>query len=52
MQTYRVVVPAGIGDFSWMWNKFSTVKDAQWEIYSPDTFPQRTKEFVDVLFNA
>ena len=52
MQTYKVVVPAGIGDFSWMWNKFSTVKDAKWEVYSPDSYPQRTKTFCDLLINA
>ena len=52
MKTYKAVVPAGIGDVSWMWNKFSTVKDATWEIYSPDSYPQRTKQFCDLLANA
>ena len=25
--TYRILVPAGIGDFSWLWNKLSTTPD-------------------------
>jgi ADP-heptose:LPS heptosyltransferase len=49
---YRVVVPSGIGDFSWMWNKLSTIKDATWEIYVPDSYPQRTKQYIDLLPNA
>ena len=52
MKTYKVVVPAGIGDFSWMWNKFSTIKDSKFEVYSPNSYPQRTKDYCDLLINA
>ena len=52
MKTFKIVVPAGIGDFSWLWSKFSTISDAKWEVYVPDSYPQRTKQFVDLLPNA
>lgn len=52
MKTYKIVVPAGIGDVSWLWSKLSTIDDAQFEIFSPNTYPQRTKVFCDTLAKA
>ncbi len=52
MRKLRVAVPAGIGDFSWIWSKLSTIKDAMWEFFPPDAFPYRTKQYVDLLPNC
>lgn len=52
MRKIKLAVPAGIGDFSWIWVKLSTIKDVEWEVYSPDCYPQRTKEFCDLLENV
>ena len=49
MKTYKIAVPAGIGDVSWIWSKLSTIKDARFEIYTPDTYPQRTFGWMDLL---
>jgi hypothetical protein len=52
MKKYRVAVPAGIGDFSWLWSKLSTIPDATWEFYPPDTFPERTSAYISLLPNC
>ena len=46
---YNVAVPAGIGDVSWIWSKLSTIKDATFTIYTPDTWPQRTFDWLKLL---
>jgi len=49
---YRVAVPAGIGDFSWIWSKLSTIPDTTWDFYPPDTFPERTSGYINLLPNC
>lgn len=48
----KIAVPAGIGDFSWIWSKLSTIPDTQWEIFVPDAYPYRTTRYINLLPNA
>lgn len=48
MGNLKLAVPAGIGDVSWIWSKFCHM-DCDFEIYTPDTFPQRTFEWLKLL---
>jgi hypothetical protein len=52
MKKFKVAVPSGIGDFSWMWVKLSTIKDAEFEFFVPDAWPYRTKQYIDLLPGA
>ena len=49
MEHFNIAVPAGIGDVSWIWSKLSTIKDATFTIYTPDTWPQRTLGWLKLL---
>ena len=49
MKKFKVVVPAGIGDWSWIWSKLSTIPDTEWIVYPPDTFPERTSAYLKLL---
>jgi ADP-heptose:LPS heptosyltransferase len=49
MKTYHLAVPAGIGDWSWLWSKLSTIPDTEWIIYPPDCFPERTSAYIKLL---
>lgn len=42
----RVIVPAGIGDWSWIWSKLYGVRDEVSSIRIVDGAPRRTKEYV------
>lgn len=42
----RLIVPAGIGDWSWIWSKFYSVKDQVESVRIVDGAPRRTKEYV------
>uniref|UniRef100_A0A6H1ZPT8 Putative glycosyltransferase n=1 Tax=viral metagenome TaxID=1070528 RepID=A0A6H1ZPT8_9ZZZZ len=46
---YRIAVPAGIGDVSWIWSKLSTLKNDTFTIYTPQTWPMRTYEWLRLL---
>jgi len=46
--TYRIIVPPGIGDFSWIWSKLSTTGD-QYFIEYADTGPDRLGPFLKLL---
>lgn len=46
---YKIAVPAGIGDVSWIWSKLSTLKDDTFTIYTPDTKPMRTYQWLHLL---
>ena len=52
MRKFKIAVPAGIGDYSWMHSKLSTIPDAEFEIFVPTGYPQRTKPFIDLLPNC
>lgn len=52
MKKIKLAVPSGIGDFSWIWSKLSTVPDVEWTFFVPDAYPQRTKQYVDLLPNC
>jgi hypothetical protein len=52
MKTYKIVVPAGIGDVSWIWSKLATIEDAKFEIFVPDAYPQRTQAYCNLLMNC
>ena len=45
----KVAVPAGIGDVSWIWSKLSTIQDKGFQIFTPDTTPQRTFYWLHLL---
>jgi hypothetical protein len=45
---YRIIVPPGIGDFSWLWSKLSTTDDKYFIEYA-DTGPTRLGTFLDML---
>jgi len=49
---FKLAVPAGIGDYSWMHSKLCTIPDAEFEIFVPDCYPQRTKPYIDLLPNC
>ena len=42
----RVIVPAGIGDWSWIWSKLYGVRDKISSVRIVDGAPRRTKEYV------
>ncbi|MCK5161620.1 MAG: hypothetical protein KAQ99_08620 [Candidatus Aureabacteria bacterium] len=44
----HIVVPPGIGDFSWIWSKFSTTDDKFFIEYA-DTGPERLEAFLKLL---
>jgi hypothetical protein len=46
---YRIGVPAGIGDVSWIWSKLCTLKDDKFTIYTPETTPMRTFQWLHLL---
>lgn len=52
MKKFQIAVPSGIGDYSWIHSKISTIPDAEFEIFVPDSYPQRTKPFIDLLPNC
>lgn len=45
---YKIVVPPGIGDFSWLWSKLSTTKDT-YEILYAGTPPERLGALLALL---
>lgn len=49
MRTLKIAVPAGIGDVSWIWSKLINIPDTIFEIYTPDTYPQRTFYWMKLL---
>lgn len=42
----RLIVPAGIGDWSWIWSKVYSVRDEIDSVRIVDGAPRRTKEYV------
>lgn len=48
MSTHRILVPAGIGDFSWLWSKFSTTKDS-YHIEYANCVPDRLGAYLELL---
>jgi hypothetical protein len=48
MSTYRILVPAGIGDFSWLWSKFSTTNDSYHVEYA-NCIPDRLGPYLALL---
>lgn len=42
----KLIVPAGIGDWSWIWSKFYAVRDHIDSVRIVDGAPRRTKEYV------
>ena len=46
---YKIAVPAGIGDVSWIWSKLVTLKNDSFMIYTPETWPMRTYEWLKLL---
>jgi len=46
--THRIIVPPGIGDFSWLWSKLCTTKD-KYHIQYADTGPQRLEPLLALL---
>lgn len=45
---YKILIPTGIGDFSWIWSKLSTTKDT-FEIEHPKETPARLDPFLALL---
>lgn len=45
---YKILVPSGIGDFSWLWSKISTTKDV-FDIEYADSGPDRLGAFLALL---
>lgn len=43
----RLIVPAGIGDWSWIWSKIYGVRDEITSVRIVDGAPRRTKEYVE-----
>jgi hypothetical protein len=48
VSVYNILVPAGIGDFSWIWSKLSTTSDAYHVEYAKCT-PDRLGPFLELL---
>jgi hypothetical protein len=45
---YKILVPSGIGDFSWLWSKISTTNDSFFVEYA-DMIPDRLAAFLALL---
>lgn len=48
MATYKILVPAGIGDFSWLWSKLSTTGDS-YHVEYVDASPDRLGPYLELL---
>lgn len=50
-RVFKVAVPAGIGDISWIWSKLSTIGN-EFMIFTPETWPQRSYQWLHLLPNV